>query len=100
MTSNQTPNTALASVVRTLLSKHSASQLSNSHIGMGRANEQIARTQESYISNATSSWLESLERSLAQMKEYQVRYPYPIILLPRLYNLGRSQEAGNSSISL
>ena len=39
---------------------------------MGRANERIARTQESYVANATSSWLESLERSLAQMKEYQV----------------------------
>lgn len=28
--------------------------------------------QESYVSNATNSWLESVERSLAQMKEYQV----------------------------
>lgn len=41
--------------------------------GMGRTNERIARTQESYIAKATTSWLESLERSLAQMKEYQVR---------------------------
>lgn len=40
--------------------------------GLGRANERIARMQESYVANATSSWLESLERSLAQMKEYQV----------------------------
>ncbi|EON66596.1 hypothetical protein W97_05842 [Coniosporium apollinis CBS 100218] len=38
---------------------------------MGRANEKIGRMQESYVANATSSWLESLERSLAQMKEYQ-----------------------------
>ncbi|EAW12542.1 BAR domain protein [Aspergillus clavatus NRRL 1] len=37
----------------------------------GRAEERIARVQESYISQATSSYLESLERSLAQMKEYQ-----------------------------
>jgi len=39
--------------------------------GMGRANERIARMQETYCANATSSWLESLERSLVQMKEYQ-----------------------------
>ncbi|KAG9537762.1 BAR-domain-containing protein, partial [Aureobasidium melanogenum] len=38
---------------------------------LGRANERIARMQESYVSNATNSWLESIERSLAQMKEYQ-----------------------------
>ncbi|WPH00704.1 Hypothetical protein R9X50_00353400 [Acrodontium crateriforme] len=37
----------------------------------GRANERIARMQETYCSNATSSWLESTERSLIQMKEYQ-----------------------------
>ncbi|KAF1346546.1 hypothetical protein BDV97DRAFT_300900 [Delphinella strobiligena] len=37
----------------------------------GRANERIARMQENYVANATSSWLESVERSLAQMKEYQ-----------------------------
>ena len=43
--------------------------------GMGRTNERIGRIQESYVANATSSWLESLERSLAQMKEYQVRTP-------------------------
>lgn len=41
--------------------------------GMGRANERVARTQETYVASATSTWLESLERSLAQMKEYQVR---------------------------
>ena len=40
---------------------------------MGRTNERIARVQETYVANATTSWLESLERSLAQMKEYQVR---------------------------
>jgi hypothetical protein len=45
----------------------------NHRAGMGRANESIARRQESYVANATTTWLESLERSLAQMKEYQVR---------------------------
>jgi UDP-2,3-diacylglucosamine pyrophosphatase LpxH len=38
---------------------------------LGRANERIARMQETYSANATSSWLESVERSLVQMKEYQ-----------------------------
>ncbi len=32
----------------------------------------MGRIQETYVANATTSWLESLERSLAQMKEYQV----------------------------
>ncbi|KAI6246944.1 Meiotically up-regulated protein [Erysiphe necator] len=40
-------------------------------ISMGRANDRVARYQESYVSNATCGWLESLERSLAMMKEYQ-----------------------------
>lgn len=38
---------------------------------LGRANERIARMQETYVANATSSWIEGTERSLAQMKEYQ-----------------------------
>ncbi len=38
---------------------------------IGRTQERLARTQETYIAGATSSWLESLERSLVQMKEYQ-----------------------------
>lgn len=46
-------------------------------LGMGRTNERIGRIQESYVANATTSWLESLERSLAQMKEYQVSLPFP-----------------------
>lgn len=41
-------------------------------LGFGRTHERVARIQESYVANATSSWLESLERSLTQMKEYQV----------------------------
>ncbi|POS83155.1 hypothetical protein EPUL_003969 [Erysiphe pulchra] len=40
-------------------------------ISMGRTNDRVARYQESYVANATSGWLESLERSLAMMKEYQ-----------------------------
>lgn len=40
-------------------------------LGLGRANERIARVQETYCANATSSWLESTERSIVQMKEYQ-----------------------------
>ncbi|PBP22761.1 BAR domain-containing protein [Diplocarpon rosae] len=47
------------------------SEFGNCLIGMGRANERIARTQESYVTNVTAGWLESLERSLAMMKEYQ-----------------------------
>jgi hypothetical protein len=39
----------------------------------GRAEERLARIQEAYIAQATSSWLESLERSLTQLKDYQVR---------------------------
>ncbi|KAK5065242.1 hypothetical protein LTR84_001080 [Exophiala bonariae] len=37
----------------------------------GRTQERLARVQESYITSATNTWLESLERSLVQMKEYQ-----------------------------
>lgn len=37
----------------------------------GRAEERLARIQESYIAQATSGWLESLERSLTQLKDYQ-----------------------------
>ena len=37
---------------------------------MGRTQERLARNQEAYIAAATSSWLESLDRSTVQMKEY------------------------------
>ncbi|CAG8275265.1 unnamed protein product [Penicillium salamii] len=40
-------------------------------IMFGRTEERIARIQDNYITQATSSWLESLERSLTQMKDYQ-----------------------------
>lgn len=38
---------------------------------LGRTNERVARVQENYVTDATATWLESLERSVAQMKEYQ-----------------------------
>ncbi len=38
---------------------------------LGRANERLAAAQEHYVADATATWLESLERSLAMMKEYQ-----------------------------
>lgn len=47
------------------------SEFGNCLISMGRTNDRIARLQETYVVNATSGWLESLERSLAMMKEYQ-----------------------------
>ncbi|KAI1767957.1 BAR-domain-containing protein [Hypoxylon sp. FL1150] len=47
------------------------SEFGNCLIAMGRANERIAGVQETYISHATTYWLEGLERSLAMMKEYQ-----------------------------
>ncbi|RDW88407.1 BAR-domain-containing protein [Coleophoma cylindrospora] len=47
------------------------SEFGNCLIAMGRTNERISRTQETYVVNATNGWLESLERSLAMMKEYQ-----------------------------
>ncbi|RPB11452.1 BAR-domain-containing protein [Morchella conica CCBAS932] len=43
----------------------------NCLIKMGQANEKIARIQDAYVASASESWLESLERSLAQLKEYQ-----------------------------
>ena len=65
---------------------------------MGRTNERIGRIQETYVSDATTSWLESLERSLAQMKEYQVgfvftRGSYLTILV-------RTKEVGEPPTSL
>ncbi|RYP40863.1 hypothetical protein DL767_001344 [Monosporascus sp. MG133] len=47
------------------------SEYGNCLIAMGRANERIAGIQEAYVANATSCWLEGLERQLAMMKEYQ-----------------------------
>ncbi|KAF2199292.1 BAR-domain-containing protein [Delitschia confertaspora ATCC 74209] len=47
------------------------SEFGNCLSALGRANERLARVQETYVSNATNTWLEGLERSVAQMKEYQ-----------------------------
>lgn len=47
------------------------SEYGNRLVAMGRANERIAGIQEHFVADATSTWLESLERSLAMMKEYQ-----------------------------
>ncbi|KAF1971787.1 BAR-domain-containing protein [Bimuria novae-zelandiae CBS 107.79] len=47
------------------------SEFGNCLSSLGRANERLARVQETYVQSATSTWLEGLDRSLAQMKEYQ-----------------------------
>ncbi|KAK0636030.1 hypothetical protein B0T17DRAFT_481182 [Bombardia bombarda] len=47
------------------------SEFGNCLIAMGRANERVAAIQETFVAEATATWLESLERSLAMMKEYQ-----------------------------
>jgi hypothetical protein len=60
---------------------------------MGRTNERIARTQEVYVANATNGWLESLERSLAMMKEYQVRTYTRSVILRMLTSAGCTKEA-------
>jgi hypothetical protein len=40
-------------------------------ITLGRAHERMAMTQESHVESATQTWLSSIDRSLAMMKEYQ-----------------------------
>lgn len=47
------------------------SEFGNCLSSLGRANERLARLQETYVASATTTWLEGLERSLVQMKEYQ-----------------------------
>ncbi|KAH8652082.1 hypothetical protein BX600DRAFT_386758 [Xylariales sp. PMI_506] len=47
------------------------SEFGNCLLAMGQGNERVAGLQETYVAHATSYWLESLERSLAMMKEYQ-----------------------------
>ena len=69
-------------------------------LGMGRTNERIGRIQESYVANATTSWLESLERSLAQMKEYQVRPQFPRQYQSLTPILGSSKKVGESAFGL
>lgn len=57
------------------------SQFGNCLIEMGRANEQVANIQEQYANDATRYWLDSVERSVAMMKEYQVRQHHPPFFL-------------------
>ncbi|KAK7398250.1 hypothetical protein QQX98_012363 [Neonectria punicea] len=47
------------------------SEFGNCLLSLGRANERIAGIQETYVDCANATWLDSLERSLAMMKEYQ-----------------------------
>lgn len=54
------------------------SEFGNCLIAMGRANERVAAIQETFVTEATNTWLESLERSLAMMKEYQVSRQTPL----------------------
>lgn len=48
------------------------SELGNSLVAVGQANERIAGLQDALLEQANSSWTENLERSLAMMKEYNV----------------------------
>lgn len=47
-------------------------KMANGAIAMGRTNQMISGYQDEYVADATTSWLQTLEKSLAQMKEYQV----------------------------
>lgn len=51
------------------------SEFGNCLLAMGHASERIAGLQDHFAQDITAAWLESLERSLAMMKEYQVRQP-------------------------
>ena len=54
------------------------SEFGNCLTSLGRANERMASAQERYVADATATWLESLERNLAMIKEYQVRLILPL----------------------
>jgi len=47
------------------------SALGQGLLKLGMAHQKIAKAQESFTNVATDTWVESLERSLRQMKEYQ-----------------------------
>lgn len=49
------------------------SEFGNCLSSLGQANERIAAYQESYLDAASETWLDHLERTVATMKEYQVR---------------------------
>jgi hypothetical protein len=48
------------------------SELGNSLVAVGQANERIAGLQDALLEQANASWTENLERSHAMMKEYNV----------------------------
>lgn len=50
------------------------SQLGNSLVAVGQANERIASFQDSFLEQANATWGGSLEQRAAMMKEYQVRH--------------------------
>lgn len=55
------------------------SELGNSLVAVGQANERIAGLQDTLIEQANASWAENLERNLAMMKEYNVCHgPRPL----------------------
>jgi hypothetical protein len=68
---------------------HADSEFGNCLIAMGRANERISSIQETFVNDATATWLESLERSLATMKEYHVSSADLWSLGPRLTVISR-----------
>lgn len=60
------------------------SDFGNCLVTMGHANERIAGIQDQFVADASNTWLESLERSLAMMKEYQVRLSHRPPAFPSL----------------
>lgn len=70
-----------------------SSEYGNCLVAMGRANERIAGIQEHFVEDATATWLESLERSLAMMKEYQVR---PLRIEPVTAPRGNATRIANT----
>lgn len=48
------------------------SELGNSLVAVGQANERIAGLQDALLEQANTSWAENLERNHAMMKEYNV----------------------------
>lgn len=48
------------------------SEFGNCLIALGRANDRMGSFQESFATDAATLWLDSIERNLAMMKDYQV----------------------------
>lgn len=78
------------------------SQFGNCLIEMGRSNDQLATIQEQYTNDATKYWADSLERSVAMMKEYQVSInPLFLCTCPRVrHQITRNNKKLNKMISL